>query len=520
MVIARPEWENDILTIRDLLSYTAQLYGDKPCIKYVDGNDEVVVKSYRDMNEDSRSVCRYIRSLSANRMHIALVGKTNYEYITCMNGIFISGNVAVPLAYDYSTDATAEMLNDSDTEILFYDESFADRVEETLALCPKIKTSINLSQGDFFEKIYKEFNSESANKDLDRVEIDPDECTVIIYTSGTTGNRKGAMLSSRAIISNVYYKELSYEGDNVALNVLPMYHIFCFSCDYLKNLKDGVTVCLNGDIANVGANLLRFEPTVVRMVPMVIEGLMRKIRIIRKKEPDLTPREAAERVFGRRLRNIISSGAYISPHVAMRFEEMGINLRQGYGMTETGPRISVPDGKTCGASVGRIISTCNIRIKDGEIQVSSPSLMMGYYKRPEETEKVFTEDGWLKTGDMGRISEDRELFITGRLKNVIILSNGENVSPEEIEKKYIDEHLIKEIVVYGENNCITAEIFPDMDYAKRKGIENVEETVKAIVDRVNAADNAAREVDKVKVRFEPFPRTATGKIIRQGLEEK
>lgn len=508
------KWDNDVLTVRDLLLWTAERYEDKPCIKYVE-QDNVITKSYREMCEDSFAVCRYIREMFKERLHVVIIGKTNYEYISCLNGIFVGGNVAVPMAYDMTPEDTAQQINDSDAQLVFYDGAFADRAEATFALCPKLKKTIDITDKKLFRDIYKNYNAESDKAQLSDVEIDPDDCTVIIYTSGTTGEKKGAMLSSRAIISNVYYKELSYEGENVALNVLPMYHIFCFSCDYLKNLKDGVNICLNGDIANINANLLRFEPTVVRMVPMVLESLVRRVHIVMRTNPELSIKEAGERVLGRRLRNIIAAGAALSPAVADEFEQMGINIRQGYGMTETGPRISVPDGKTCATSCGRIISICKVRIENGEIQVKSPSLMMGYYKRPEETKAVFTEDGWFKTGDMGRISPDNELFITGRLKNVIILSNGENVSPEEIEKKFIGEPLIKEILVYEDNGKIAAQIYPDFDLAEKTGVSDIAAALQKLVDDKNAADAASREIDKIVVREIPLERTSTGKIIRR-----
>ena len=513
MNIKTVPWDNDVLTVRQLLDWAKNEHGDRPCIKFFrDG--EIKVKSYKDMCEDSYSMSRYIRSLKPERMHIALIAKTNYEYISCLNGIFMSNNVAVPMAYDASPEDTAVLINDADVETVFFDESYSHNEEALRRLCPKVKFYIDLSNPGFFENIYKNYNSESENAALSDVEINPDDCTIIIYTSGTTGMRKGAMLSSRAVISNVYYKELSFDPSQVTLNVLPMYHIFCFSCDYLKNLKDGATICLNGDIKNINDNLLRFNPHFMRMVPMILESLLRKTRIIRKSNPELSPREAAEQVFGKNLTNIICAGAPLSGKVSKEFEEMGITVRQGYGMTETGPRISVPDGKTCGASVGRVISTCRVRIEGGEIQVKSPSLFMGYYKRPEETEKVFTEDGWLRTGDMGRLTEDNELFITGRLKNIIILSNGENVSPEEIEKKFAEEHMVKEIVVYGVGNEIVAEVYPDFEYAERNGIDDIAAYMSKSVEKINESGSASHTIDKVVIRSEPFPRTATGKIVR------
>ncbi len=503
-------WENDVLTIGQLLKYAAERYEEKTAIRYTSGKDVINV-SYRRFYENSRAVKKYLNSVYADRCHVAVIGRTDYYYLTSMNAVFMSGKVFVPMSPDYDDEKLINLLKEADVEILFYDASQRNRLEEIRRAVPEIHTYIDMSNTAQFEAIFTMFDDAKPYEEA----AAPDDYVTILYTSGTTGNYKGVMLSSRAMISNVWFEEMSYEGENVTLNVLPMHHIFCLSCDYLKNIKDGVTICLNPELRSIYRNLLLFEPTVLRLVPMIIESLTNKVQILRSRYPELTAREAAEKVFGRRLRSIIASGATLSPGLAHRFDDMGITIRQGYGMTETGPRISVPDGHTVAESGGRIISICTVRLEHGEIQVKSPSLLMGYYKNPEETKAVFTHDGWFKTGDLGEITPDNELFIRGRIKNLIILSNGENVSPEEIEKKYIDEPLVKEILVYEEENEITAEIYPDYEYAGEQGILNIDEAVAALVARINLSGETTREIARIHIRTSPFARTATGKIIRK-----
>lgn len=499
-----------INTIGKVLRYTAEAYENKAAIKYMK-NGEMISHSYRDFYEDSLSVSAYIKTVCSERMHIALIAGTNYRFLTAINAAMMSGNVAVPFAPDTAKDEAVFLLDDCDATFVITDfKSFKD-ADEIFALCPKVRYVLDIGDDEKFNSIYKR---ECVDKKfLDIFDSDKDACAAIIYTSGTTGRRKGAMLSSYALVSNIFFKEMNFEGDNVALNVLPLHHIFSFSCDYLKNLKDGVTICLNLEKSQIFSDFLTFEPSVVRLVPMIFDAMCRRVRMIRKRQPTLTGREAAEKVFGRNLRSVIISGAAFSPEAESEFIEMGLEVRQGYGMTETGPRIAVPDGKTCIQSGGRVISICDARIVDGEIQVKSPSLMMGYYKLPDETAEVFTEDGYLKTGDLGRLTDDRELFITGRIKNVIILSNGENVSPEEIEKKYIISPLVREIIVYENKGSIAAKIFPDFEYAGKMGID-VEKAIHEMVREENAKDIAAREIDKVEITEEPLPKTKTGKILR------
>lgn len=506
-------WENDVLTVGGLLEMAAEQYGEKDAVRYV-GKAAVEAVSYRRLFHDSRAVAAYLNRLVPGRCHAAVIGRTDYRYLTSMNGVFISGKVLVPLAPDSGVEKLALLLNNADVEVVFYDRTQEGKLSALGPLVPNVHTWIDMSDEALFDGLFASFDGSEPFTDLP----DPDACAAIIYTSGTTGNFKGVMLSSRALISNVWFKEMDFEGENVTLNVLPMHHIFCLSCDYLKNIKDGVTICLNVDLQNIYRNLLLFEPTVLRLVPMIIESLVKKVTILYRRHPEYTPRQAAEQVFGRNIRNIIASGALLSPGLAHRFDAMGITIRQGYGMTETGPRISVPDGKTVCESGGRVISICRVRLQNGEIQVKSPSLMMGYYKNPEETAAVFTEDGWFKTGDIGEITPDNEIFIRGRIKNLIILSNGENVSPEEIEKKYADVRLVKEIVVYGEDDGIAAEIYPDYEYAENTGLTDVEGAVRALVEQVNLESETTREIGKVNVRKTPFERTASGKIIRKQVK--
>ena len=500
-----------INTIGKVLRYTAEAYEDKAAIKYILGG-EMIEHSYRSFYEDSLSVSAYLKTVCAERMHIALIAGTNYEFLTAINAAMMSGNVAVPFAPDIAKDEAVMLLDDCDASFVITDFQSFESEEEIFKLCPKVKYILNIGDKEKFASIYRRECVDE--KYLDIFDDDKDACAAIIYTSGTTGRRKGAMLSSYALVSNIFFKEMNFEGDNVALNVLPLHHIFSFSCDYLKNLKDGVTICLNLEKSRIFNDFLTFEPSVVRLVPMIFDAMCRKVRMLRKRQPQLTPREAAEKVFGRRLHSVIISGAAFSPEAETEFVEMGLEVRQGYGMTETGPRIAVPDGHTCIQAGGRVISICDVRIVDGEIQVKSPSLMSGYYKLPEETAEVFTKDGYLKTGDLGRLTEDRELFITGRIKNVIILSNGENVSPEEIEIKYVVNPLVKEIIVYEKGGSIAAKIYPDFEYAEKNGIE-IEKAIGELVREENAKDIPAREIDKFEIVNEPLPKTKTGKILRK-----
>ncbi|MBQ9851185.1 MAG: AMP-binding protein [Clostridia bacterium] len=508
-----------IHTVRDLIDSSAERFGDKAFIKYLSG-DEIIEKSFVTLRENSLALCRYIRSICPERMHIAVIGKTTYEYITALTGTLVSGNVFVPLAPNTSAEEAVMLFEDGDVTAIFYESAYEETAKKIVEQYDKLKVVVNMGDAAWFDDIYKRFGSDSEYAQLSEIELDPKACAAIIYTSGTTGVRKGVMLSSENLIANVTYPEIELADDDVYLSVLPMHHIFCFSCDYFKPLLDGLTVCLNGEIANIGKNLAVFQPTTMRLVPMICETLIRKVNILHKRFPDLRPREVAEKVFGKNIRWIAVGGAYLGPGLVAEYEKYGIMLRQGYGMTETSPKITTADfSDFCKDSSGKIIkSICDVRIVDGEIQVKGASVMMGYYKKPEATAEVFTEDGYLRTGDLGRFSPDgSHLYVIGRSKNLIILSNGENISPEEIEKKFADEKVIKEIIVSAENDRIVAEIFPDTDFAAALGIEDIEAYLKEKIKEANKGEKVEREIASLKIRETPFPKTTTGKIKRKAV---
>ena len=265
-------WENDVLTIGQLLKYAAERYGDKTAVKYVCGS-EIESVSYQTLYENSRAVKHYLNTLYADRCNVGIIGKTDYRFITSMNAVFMSGKALVPMSPDYDTEKLILLLKEADVEILFYDAFQENRLEEIKAALPQIHTYVNMSDEALYEALFAAADPAAPYTE----DADPDDYAVILYTSGTTGKYKGVMLSSRAMISNVWFEEMSFEGENVTLNVLPMHHVFCLSCDYLKNVKDGVTICLNVDLRNIYRNLLLFEPTVLRLVPMIIESLVNKV---------------------------------------------------------------------------------------------------------------------------------------------------------------------------------------------------------------------------------------------------
>ncbi len=504
--------------LREIIERSAGKYGSKAFIRYIE-NGEIVEKSYSDIRRDTLAVCRYFRRMSSHQRHIAILGKTSYEYIVFMLGIILSGNIVVPLAPEISAAETAMLINNADVDAFVYGKVYHDRAAELVKDCPRLFPFINYDEDGMLELMNDKYSEDSEYASLSEFEVDKNACCAIIYTSGTTGSKKGVMLSTNSLIGNIMYTdrwEVLKEGRST-LSVLPMHHLYCFSGDVIRNLRDGVTLCLNGEMRDLQKNLLIFKPYVMRVVPLIAQSLLQKYRVVANKNPSYSPEEAAKAVFGPNLRQIISGAAYLSPELVSEYENFGIKILQGYGMTEAGCRIAVPDAKAPVGSVGRVIDICDVRIVRGEIQVHTPSIMLGYYKMPDKTAKVITEDGWLRTGDIGEVDENGYLFIKGRLKNLIILSGGENVSPEAIEKKFADFPLISEMVVSGEGDRLVANVFPDYEYCRINGIDDAEKAIKDRINSVNLSAKPSHIISSVKISNEPLPKTATGKLKRNRL---
>ncbi len=487
--------------LAELLQYAADKYSDKDFCRFAE-NGTVHTRSFIEFRNDSSAVCSFIRSRTDESLHIAFISKTCYEYITCLTGMILSGNTVVPFSPDISCEEAAMLFEDADIDILFCEEEFSEKALCIKEAYPALKEIISFGNRDFFRDIFQKYNTDNIYK-----QPDPDKASLIIYTSGTTGSRKGVMLSDRNLTANSTYNTFALEDADVSFSILPMHHIFCYSCDVLKTLYDGGTVCLNGRMEEMYENFLLFEPTVMRIVPAVCRSLLTKIRIAERRNPDLSPRLAAETIVGKNLRRLIAGSAFLSAAIIDEFEKYGITARQGYGMSECSPRITTADfSQNCKYSNGILTGVDEVRVCDGEIQVRGPSVMKGYYKKPEETAKAFTADGFLHTGDTGYM-EGNHIFLTGRKKNIIVLSNGENISPEEIENKYADEELIREIIVFAKGDKLTAEIYA--------ADNTTEKELQQIIDKVNIASSADRHIESFFIRCVPFPKTSTGKIIRQ-----
>ncbi len=509
----------DVKTVYDITQKAGELFGDKVFLRY-ERDDVVYEKSYAQYAQAAKAFAAWAKDKSQELGHpvrVSLVGQKGYTYLAVLFGITGAGGVSIPLDVQLANPVMADTINRADTDVVFYDWEYGSQISYMQDNCPGVKEYICL------QRMKKEASAGSIQDTYEGVDFTPeakeDQCALIIYTSGTTGLSKGVMLSHRNLVSNVFCNdEFGDRFNEIALGALPINHVFCIN-EILMVMRYGCTFCLLNDMKKLFHSLTLFQPHYMRSVPMVLKAINSRLQVTEKRNPGLSKDEVREEVLGKNMYKLTGGGGYLAPELAESLKAYSITVGQGYGMTECSPKLAVPDygWDEKLSSVGYVVRGVDARVQDGELQVKGPNVMMGYYNDEERTAEAFTEDGYLKTGDLCYIDEDGFVFLTGRKKNLIILSNGENVSPEAIENLFDSDVLISDIMVYAEDEKILAEVYPNYEYASANGIKDIEGAVQTIVDGHNEDMPTYSRIASVKVRQNPFKKTSSRKILRDAV---
>lgn len=400
---------------------------------------------------------------------------------------------------------------------------------------------------------------ESGKKDYLNAPIDENAMSAMIFTSGTTGQAKAVMLSHKNICSNMMAVSASVYMDSTdsVLSILPLHHTYECTAGFLTMIYNGATITFNEGLKYIGKNLKEAQPTILILVPLILESMYNKIWEQASKDKSLKFKLKAGlfisnllyKVFkidirrklfksvidnvGGKLRLVISGAAALDPEVAKGFEAMGIKVLQGYGLTEASPIVAVNRDKSYRHdSVGLPLPGLDVEIINpdkegfGEIIVKGDSVMLGYYNNDDATKAVL-KDGWLYTGDLGRMDEKGFIYITGRKKNIIVTKTGKNIFPEEVEAYLNKSPYIKESLVSGRENdkndetIVVAQIVPDMDAIKAKlktdtdpSPEEVYKLIKAEIRAINKNMPVYKRVVDITIRENEFAKTSSKKIKR------
>jgi len=542
----RPYPQNETHVIRDLKDMVetgAARYGNKTAFVFR-RKKELIHISYMQFKEDVEALAAALFLCGIKQKRVAVVGENSYAWVLTYFATVNSGNVIVPLDKDLPWEEMEHILENSQVSALVYAKSYEDiarRARENL----KLDCVWDMS-GEFGKLV--ERGRESVRKgEYKGAPVNRNALAAIIYTSGTTGASKGVMLSHANLAEDVMgcWKVVTAEGDTVA--VLPLHHTFGFTTSILAILYRGHTVFINAGLKYLANDMKEFRPHNMFLVPLFVETMYKQIWDTAKKTGkdkflklliglsnflgflhiDVRRKLFGQvlSAFGGKLEQIIVGGAPIDKKYMKLYRQFGINLLNGYGITECSPVVAVSrnyyykDG-----SVGMVLPCNEVKIADknedgiGEVCIRGDNVMLGYYDRPDAMEEAF-EDGWFKSGDLGYIDEDGFLFITGRSKNLIILSNGKNIYPEELEIKLQNIIGVKEAVVTGEGNRLAAEIFPDIDFASasKEEVSQIEQQVREKITLLNHKLPFYKNIETVRFRQTEFPKTTTKKIRRNRI---
>lgn len=555
------------------------LYGDKTLYRFNKNKEEEISVSYREMFNLITDLTLAFQKHEMAGKKVILLGETSVQWIASYIATVTADGVIVPIDPLLLEEQVIEFTKFAEASFVVCSEKFAqifkdheselEGVEKVIVID---KTTFTLEpEQEYVDEKYTTFNNilslgkylaKNTDMVIDTRNHDIHKLGILLFTSGTTGSSKGVMLCERnvcAVLEGIYPMLAGLTPEDSVMSVLPIYHTYEMSAGILAPMLYGMTISISDGIKYVGKNIKQFQPTVMALVPLFANQLYKTIqKNVQKQGKEKTLAmglkisnvllklhiDARKKLFGQVLQGLggkvkafIVGGAALNPQIADGFANFGIQVRQGYGITECAPLISVIPlhEKNNPASCGKLMPGMQIYIDKeraddsfGEIVVKGDNVMLGYYKNPEETEKVLSADGWFKTGDYGYVDDEGYIYITGRKKNVIVLQGGKNVFPEELEEYLERVSLIEEVVVVGEENketgvvSVVALVYPNHEECERLGILENDDIYAHINEEVQAINKrlaSYKHITRVELRDEPFEKTTSRKIKRHAINK-
>lgn len=548
-------------SVKEIMEIAVREAGDKIAFRYRDG-DGIKDVTYAEFDREVKCLGTALSDMGLGNTHIAMLGENSYGWLVTYLTVLQSEGVFVPLDKDMPDADKINVINDSDSTVLFYSAKYESMLMENADKMPNIKYFIGIERdtdaGKFLSgKALIEKGAallDGGNDTYLSMKSDPRALKLLVYTSGTTGRSKGVMLCEENLVSIVYYGMQLTKLYDTCLSVLPYHHTYEAVAGILVGLHNHTTICINENLKTVLRNIQLYKPDYIYLVPAFAEKFYKKIwdtarqkGITLKLKAGIKASNAMRKLgvdkrrsifadihetFGGNLKKIVCGGAPISAKIGKFFDSIGIELFNGYGITECSPLVSVNREELNNpATVGTVLPCCEVKFEDisaegnGEICVKGPTVMLGYYKQPEATAEVLDSEGWFKTGDYGRMNAKNQLIITGRKKNIIVLDNGKNIYPEELEDVIGSIPYVEEVVVFGiradgAERGLAAEVYLNEDKVKEMGITSPEEQIRRDTQRALFFLPAYKHVSRVYVRAFPFEKTTTNKIRRSSVIHK
>jgi len=510
---------DDMRTLYEILLHAKEKYPEKIAYQQFETRTDTSEINFRDFADSVEQLRAAMLAEGLSGKHVAIWGESSFEWLSVYLATVSGIGVAVPVDKELRYDTIVTQLSFADVDTVFCSKRCLKKLLKVLPECPQIK-KVYLMRSDDVSEVSSLADAAplaslySKGKELitagsfspAQIEIDPDKLALIIFTSGTTGANKGVMLSNRNVLGTLRGCARLLRYPSTSISVLPINHSYELHAHLMSCLYCGTTVFFNDDLKHLLKNLESDAPEMSCMVPVMLDLIVKKLKVGIKdsgKEEQFNKLvsvsnallkhhiDVRQKIFskilkplGGNLKMVICGGAALSQDTIDFLTSIGVKIYNGYGITECAPVAAVnPLAKARRFSVGHVLPTEEVRIADpdengnGEIQFRGDNVMLGYYKAPSDTEAVFTNDGWFRTGDIGHKDNDNYLYISGRLKNLIILSNGKNIFPEEIEEHLLHEiPYIKECVVFADDDGtgIYAICYLDPDFCSEHGLDSSE----------------------------------------------
>ena len=547
-----------------MLNQTGEVYGDRPAYIFkTEEKGKFRTITHKEFRENINALGTTLIQMGLKDKRIALISENRYEWELSYLAVASGVGVIVPLDKALPDNELESLILRSQVEAIIYSSKY-DVIMNTL----REKKNTNLkyfismdleenTQGIYAEKALVEKGKKlltDGNKTYIDAKIDSEKMGIMLFTSGTTAMSKAVMLSHKNLVTNVMdiIQRFDLTDEDRFLSFLPLHHVFECTVGFLYPISIGGSIAFCEGVKHMAENIKEFEITAMISVPAVFDIIYRKVMKTIEKKGKLANLEKGKKVsqfllkmkidlrkqlfkevhesLGPKLKLVVTGGAALDPETEKGFNDLGFDVEQGYGLTETAPVIAAetPKCRRLG-SIGKKFPSVEVKIDDpdeegiGELMAKGPSIMLGYYENEEATKSALESDGWFHTGDLARIDKDGFIYISGRKKSVIVLNNGKNVFPEEIETLLNKVEGIKETFVFEKKEDdgdvkVCVEIVYDKELIKElyniEGEENIKEFLWDKVKEVNKLMPKYKYVREMVITEEPLIKTTTLKIKR------
>ena len=550
--------------LKDMLNQTGEVYGDRPAYIFkTEEKGKFRIITHKEFRENINALGTTLIQMGLKDKRIAVISENRYEWELSYLAVVAGVGVIVPLDKALPDNELESLILRSQVEAIIYSSKY-DAIMNTL----REKKNTNLkyfismdleenTQGIYAEKALVEKGKKllaDGNKTYIDAKIDSEKMGIMLFTSGTTAMSKAVMLSHKNLVTNVMdiIQRFDLTDEDRFLSFLPLHHVFECTVGFLYPISIGGSIAFCEGVKHMAENIKEFEITAMISVPAVFDIIYRKVMKTIEKKGKLANLEKGKKVsqfllkmkidlrkqlfkevhesLGPKLKLVVTGGAALDPETEKGFNDLGFDVEQGYGLTETAPVIAAetPKCRRLG-SIGKKFPSVEVKIDDpdeegiGELMAKGPSIMLGYYENEEATKSALESDGWFHTGDLARIDKDGFIYISGRKKSVIVLNNGKNVFPEEIETLLNKVEGIKETFVFEKKEDdgdvkVCVEIVYDKELIKElyniEGEENIKEFLWDKVKEVNKLMPKYKYVREMVITEEPLIKTTTLKIKR------